>query len=101
MSTAFHPETDGQVERMNKVIGEILRHYVGVKQTDWEELLTSVEFAINNSYPESIQCSPFELVYGQRVRTPMTLDATDGSTYQPSQSSPSANRMIEQMRQQL
>ncbi len=101
MSTAFHPETDGQVERMNRVIGEILRHYVGVKQTDWEELLTSVEFAINNSYQESIQCSPFELVYGQRVRTPMTLDATDGSTYQPSQSIPSANRMIEQMRQQL
>ena len=48
-STAYHPQTDGQAERMNRLVGEVLRHFVCADQTDWDELLPMVEFAINSS----------------------------------------------------
>ena len=102
MSTAFHPETDGQVERINRVIGETLRHYVGVvKQNEWDEWLSPAEFAINNSFQVSIGMTPFELAYGQLVRTPMTLDTDADTTTPVSLTSAQANRMIEQARQRL
>lgn len=47
MSTAFHPRTDGQTERANRVIEEVLRHYVANCQDDWDDLLAGVELAIN------------------------------------------------------
>ena len=100
MSTAFHPQTDGQTERANRVIGEMLRHYVGARQNDWDELLITAEFAINNSYQESIEMAPFELAYGQSIRTPMTLDQTNAPT-DVSLTAPKANRLIEQARQRL
>ena len=48
MSTSDHPETDGQTERVNRVLKEILRSYVQ-SYADWSEFLPMVEFAINNS----------------------------------------------------
>ena len=73
MSTAFHPETDGQTERCNRILQDMLRHYINPMHNDWDEHLSAVEFAINNSYQESIQMSPFMLVYGQNPLTPTTL----------------------------
>ena len=73
MSTAFHPETDGQTERCNRILQDMLRHYINPMHNDWDEHLSAVEFAINNSYQESIQMSPFMLVYGQDPPTPTTL----------------------------
>ena len=54
MSTAFHPETDGQTERVNRILIEMLRNYIDPTQDDWDEHLTAAEFAINNAYQESI-----------------------------------------------
>jgi transposase InsO family protein len=48
MSTAYHPQTDGQTERANRTIEEMLRAYVNTKQNDWDEYLTAVEIAYNN-----------------------------------------------------
>jgi hypothetical protein len=45
MSTAFHPQTDGQTERVNRVLEDMLRHYVSSVQDDWDELLDCAEFA--------------------------------------------------------
>ena len=50
MSTAFHPQTDGQTERMNRVVEDCLRHYVMPHQGNWDQLLPVVEFAINSSW---------------------------------------------------
>ncbi|CAL8467808.1 g7346 [Coccomyxa elongata] len=73
MSTAFHPQTDGQTERVNRILVEMLRNYVDPTQDDGDEHLTAAEFAINNAYQESIKTSPFMLNYGQNPLTPMSL----------------------------
>ena len=72
-STAFHPQTDGQTERANRSIEEMLRHYVGARQTDWDLLLTPVEFAYNNSAQASTGHSPFYLNSGQHPLAPGNL----------------------------
>lgn len=71
MSTAFHPETDGQTERTNRVVEEVLRHYVSPRQDDWDKWLFAVEFAINNAYNEATQTTPFFMNYGQHPLTPV------------------------------
>lgn len=74
LSTAFHPETDGQTERANRVLEELLRHYVSTDQKDWDRLLPVAEFAVNNAWHESVQNTPFFLNYGQHPLTPVTVD---------------------------
>ncbi|KAJ9521574.1 hypothetical protein QJQ45_008903 [Haematococcus lacustris] len=70
MSTAYHPESDGQTERVNRVVEEMLRAYISPAQSDWSEHLDMVEFAINNSWHESLQNTPFFLNYGEHPLTP-------------------------------
>jgi hypothetical protein len=74
MSTAFHPQTDGQTERVNRVLEEMLRHFVSPEQTDWDKFLPLAEFAVNSSWHESVQATPFFLNYGQHPRCPVSLD---------------------------
>ena len=69
-STAFHPQTDGNTERVNRVMEDMLRHYVRADQTDWDTWLPMVEFAINNSWHSSINNTPFFLNYGRHPRSP-------------------------------
>jgi hypothetical protein len=74
MSSAYHPQTNGQTERINRVIEEMLRSYISPSQRDWHEWLPLVEFAINNSWQESIGCTPFFMNYGEHPLTPADLD---------------------------
>eukprot|EP00253_Pinus_taeda_P001534 PITA_01534 len=69
-STAYHPQTDGQTERVNQVVEDMLRAYVMKQPTLWEEYLHLVEFAYNNGYHTSTQMSPFEVMYGRKCQTP-------------------------------
>ena len=48
MSTPFHPQIDGQTERVNKILEDMLRHYVNPTQDDWSLYLSLIEFAYNN-----------------------------------------------------
>lgn len=71
-STAYHPQTDGQTERVNRVLGDMLRSLVGnLPHQDWPRLLPAAEFAINNSFHTAIASTPFRLAYGQNPRTPV------------------------------
>ena len=63
-STAYHPQTDGQTERVNQIVEIYLRHYVNFKQNDWAELLPMAEFAYNNQTQSAIGVSPFYANYG-------------------------------------
>ena len=74
MSSAYHPQTDGQTERYNRVIEEMLRAYVSPSQEDWSAHLPAVEFAINNSWQETVKNTPFFLNYGQHPLTPAVKD---------------------------
>jgi len=64
MSTAFHPQTDGQTERLNQTIEAYLRAFVGKEQDDWVRLLPMAEFAYNNSTTTGNGMSPFYANYG-------------------------------------
>jgi hypothetical protein len=55
---------------VNRVVEEMLRHYVNPQQNDWAEYLPVLEFAINNSYQESVGATPFFLNYGQHPMLP-------------------------------
>ena len=70
MSTAFHPQTDGQTERVNRVLEEVLRAYVSSDHADWDKHLPLVEFAINNSVQASTGTTPFLMDTGQAPLTP-------------------------------
>ncbi len=71
MSTARHPQTDGQTERANRTLEEMLRAYVSPYQDDWDQHLLAVEFAYNNSEQASTKYSPFYLMYGEHPHVPM------------------------------
>lgn len=74
MSTAFHPQTDGQTERMNRFLEEMLRHYVSPTMNDWDVQLVPLEFAVNKSKQDSTNMSPFEIVYGEQLLDPLNMD---------------------------
>ena len=71
MSTTFHPQTDGQSERIIQVLEDMLRACVLDQKGSWEEHLPLVEFAYNNSYQASIQMAPYEALYGRPCRSPL------------------------------
>ena len=73
LSTAFHPQTDGQTERVNRTVEEFLRHFINPKMDNWDELLPLCEFAINNSKHESTKFTPFYLNSGQHPLNPLTI----------------------------
>ena len=70
-STAYHPQTSGQVERVNQIIEDMLRACVLDFGDSWSTHLPLAEFAYNNSYQASIGMYPFEALYGRRCRTPI------------------------------
>jgi hypothetical protein len=74
MSTAFHPQTDGQTERVNRILEEYLRSYVSPLQDNWDSYLPMAEFAINDTYQASIGMSPFYMNYGCHPRMPDDLE---------------------------
>ena len=65
MSTAHHPQLDGQTECANRVLETMLRRYVNPGHDDWEEHWDTAEFAINAAWQESVQQMPFMLNFGQ------------------------------------
>ena len=65
MSTSFHPQTDGQTERVNQVIEAYLRPYLNQKQDDWTDLLPMAEHAYNNSATSATGMTPFYANYGR------------------------------------
>ncbi|KAD4584958.1 hypothetical protein E3N88_22559 [Mikania micrantha] len=71
MSTAYHPQTDGQSERTIQTLEDMLRACVIDFGSSWETHLPLVEFSYNNSYHTSIQAAPFEALYGRKCRSPI------------------------------
>ncbi|KAL0537123.1 hypothetical protein IC582_026093 [Cucumis melo] len=70
-STAFHPQTDGQTERLNQVLEDILRACALEFPGSWDSHLHLMEFAYNNSYQATIGMAPFEALYGKCCRSPV------------------------------
>ncbi|GJU26091.1 putative reverse transcriptase domain-containing protein [Tanacetum coccineum] len=71
MSTAYHPQTDGQSERTIQTLEDMLRACVIDFGGSWDVHLPLAEFSYNNSYHSSIRCAPFEALYGRKCRSPV------------------------------
>jgi hypothetical protein len=64
LSTAFHPQTDGQTEVLNRIVEGYLRAFTSLEQMNWAKLLPTAAFAYNNSMNHTLRISPFKALYG-------------------------------------
>jgi hypothetical protein len=71
-SSAYHPQTDGQTERVNQILEGMLRACIIHYGTSWDKCLALAEF----SYQSSLQMAPFEALYGRKCRTPLSWSET-------------------------
>ena len=94
MSTAYHPQTDGQTERANRTLEEMLRARINFAQDDWDEHLAAAELAINNAKQASTGYSPFYLNYGQQVRLPLDNELAAAA---PDCNNPAADERIRRL----
>jgi hypothetical protein len=76
-SSAYHPQTDGQTERVNQILEDMLRTCVLKDNQSWDKCLPYAEFSYNNSYQESTKMAPFEFLYGRKCRTPLFWNEPD------------------------
>ncbi|KAL2613367.1 hypothetical protein R1flu_025059 [Riccia fluitans] len=79
-STVFHPQTDGQMEKMNLVLNQYLQNFVSTDQRGWAEWLSSAEFCYNSTKHSAIEESPFLLAYGHEPEGPLDLALTEGAS---------------------
>jgi hypothetical protein len=70
-SSTYHPQTDGQIERVNQILKDMLRACMMEYPSSWDKNLSLAEFSYNNRYQESLKMAPFEVLYGHRFRTPL------------------------------
>ena len=70
-TTTFHPQTDGQSERLNQVLEDMLRGCVMEFSGSWDKYIPLMEFAYNNSFQSSIGIAPYEALCGRKCRTPV------------------------------
>ncbi len=74
LSTARRPETDSQTERTNHTLQTVLRHFVSPTMHDWDQHLSLMQFAINNSWQETVQETPHFLNFGRHPKTALNVD---------------------------
>jgi hypothetical protein len=75
-STAYHPQSQRQVEQVNQILEDMLRAYVIFFGKKWEESPPYAEFSYNNSYQASLKMAPFEVLCGRKCRTPLNWSET-------------------------
>lgn len=73
MSTGYHPQTDGQTERTNRTLEDMLRCFVTEKAENWSDVLPMLEFAYNDASHSSTQYTLFFLTTGRHPHTPAKL----------------------------
>lgn len=91
LSTAFHPQTDGQTERQNSTMEQYLRCYCEWQQDDWAELLLTAEFAYNSMKHTSSGLAPYEALYGYLPQVDVQLSEPK------TQSIPEAKKRVQEM----
>jgi hypothetical protein len=78
-SSAYHPQTDGQTERTNQILEDMLRSCALKHGRGWDKSLTCAEFSYNNSYQTCLKMAPFKALYGRKCKTPLYWSQTGES----------------------
>jgi hypothetical protein len=68
MSESHHPQTDGQTEKANRTLEELIRHYINYQQNNWDDLLPALKHAYNSSVHTTTGLAPFMMTFGQILR---------------------------------
>ena len=99
MSTANHPQTDGQTERLNRVLGDMLIHFMNKHHNHWDQYRATAEFATTNAENSSVQNTPFWLNHGRHSWVPanMTEHLCDTQSWHKDEKVPAANAFIDRM----
>jgi hypothetical protein len=101
LSTAFHPQTDGQTEIMNQYLDQRLRPFVNYYQDNWSELLPMMDYAQLTLPHSSIGMSPYELINGRLPRTSFDWNTPMASTVQEKLSQDKARQVATRMQEAL
>jgi hypothetical protein len=101
LSTAFHPQTDGQTERVNATLEQYLRAYCNYQQDDWGNLLPIAEFCYNNTQAESTKVTPFFANYGYHPRFTPDLGMQDNEVPEVSEYAAALTRLHTELRAEM
>ena len=72
-SSTYHPQTDGQIEVVNRSLGNLLRSLVGSRPKQWDQVLAQAKFAFNCLVNQTIGKAPFQVVYGRMLKSIVDL----------------------------
>jgi hypothetical protein len=100
-SSAYHPQTDGQTERTNQILEDVLRACALKHGGSWDKSLPYAEFSYNNSYQASLKMAPFEALYGRKCRTPLYWSQTGESQLFGTDIIKEAKRQVQIIRENL
>jgi hypothetical protein len=101
ISSAHQPQTDGQTERTNQVLEDMLRACALQHGSSWDKSLPYAEFSYNNSYQASLKMSLFEALYGRKCRTPLYWDQTGERQLFGPEIIQEAEEQVQQIRENL
>jgi hypothetical protein len=100
-SSVYHPQTDGQTERTNQILEDMLRACVLKYGKSWDKSLPYAEFSYNNSYQASIKMAPYEALYGRQCRTPLFWSQTGESQVFRPEVLKDAEKQVQMVRESL
>ena len=101
MSSAYHPQTDGQTKRVNQILEDMLRARVLTYGNNWEKSLPFKEFSYNNSCQTSLKMSPIEALYGRKCRTPFMWSEVGERSYFGPECIQEAEEQVAKIRENL
>jgi len=101
LSTAFHPQTNGQTERANTTLEKYLRAYCNYQQDDWERLLPIAEFCYNNTQTGTTKITPFFANYGYHPRFLPDLGIRNDETLEVSEYIEALRKLHEDLRAEI
>jgi transposase InsO family protein len=87
-TSAYHPQTDGQVERFNATLLNMISHYINTNQDNWDSILAATCFAYNTSIHRSTGETPFFLMFGRDARLPTDHREHEANQHLQSQTVP-------------
>jgi hypothetical protein len=101
LSTAFHPETDGQTERTNATLEQYLHAYCNYQQDKWKHLLPVAEFCYNNTKSETTGATPFFVNFGYYPHFQPDLAETNNTTPDVSSYVSALTNLHEELRSEI
>jgi hypothetical protein len=100
-SSSYHLQTDGQTERINQILEDMLRESILHFDKSWDKCLSLVEFSYNNIYQASLKMAPFDALYGRRCHTPFNWSETGEWTLFGPDSVKDAEEKVQVIRENL